>query len=79
MGRSEQRIGSDGALVEPPIRQRCSMNEQQTIPSLHDRLIRFVAAGRTQAESYPADPLKETLLARVWAVEIKIAVEDPPT
>lgn len=55
------------------------MNEQQTIPSLHDRLIRFVAAGRTQAESYPADPLKETLLARVWAVEIKIAVEDPPT
>jgi len=51
------------------------MNERHVIPSLHDRLIRFAAAGRAQAEAHPSGPLREALLDRVRIVETKIAVE----
>lgn len=51
------------------------MNERQIIPSLHERLIKFAAAGRAQAEAYPSGPLRESLLDRVRAVETNIEAE----
>jgi len=51
------------------------MNERKIISSLHERLIKFAAAGRAQAEAYPIGPLREALLERVLAVETNIEAE----